>query len=72
MSGVPTDLSYERVVRALLKSGFSIKRQGKHVIMSDRDENVVVIPRHARVKKATLRDIIDDADLTVDQFRALL
>ncbi len=67
----PTDLSSERVVRALRKAGFIVARQGKHISMVKGDR-IVVIPRHRRVKRETLRDIIKDAGLSTGEFKALL
>lgn len=58
-------------VRALQKAGFSIVRQGGHIIMSD-GARIVSIPRNNPVNAYTLGGIVRDAGLTVDRFRALL
>lgn len=58
-------------VRALQKAGFSIARQGKHIIMSD-GARILTIPRHNPVNAFTMGGIIRDAGLTNDEFRALL
>ncbi len=58
-------------VRALQKAGFSIVRQGGHIIMSD-GARIVSIPRNNPVNSYTLGGIVRDAGLTVDRFRALL
>lgn len=71
MSNIPTDLSAERVVRALKKAGFEIIRQGKHISMVKRDV-IVIIPRHKRIKRETLREIIKDSELTIEEFKDLL
>lgn len=71
MSQVPTDLSGDRVVRALKRAGFIIRRQGRHTSMTKGD-TLVIIPRHSRIKRETLRGIIADSGLTVEEFRALL
>ena len=65
------DVSSERVVRALRKAGFRIIRQGKHIGMSD-GQRRLTIPRHPRLNPYTLRAIIRDANLTDEQFKALL
>ena len=45
MRRVP-DISHQRVVRALSKAGFVVKRQGKHISMHNEERNVLaVIPR---------------------------
>ena len=40
-------VSHERVVRALKRSGFYILREGKHISMTD-DKHIVIIPSSAR------------------------
>jgi predicted RNA binding protein YcfA (HicA-like mRNA interferase family) len=59
------------VVRALKKAGFQIIRQGKHIVMSD-DIRQVTIPRHNPIKAFTMGGIVQDAGLTIEEFRALL
>lgn len=66
-----TDLSSDRVVKALSKAGFSIIRQGKHIGMSNGVRHLT-IPRHNRVNPYTLKSIIKDAGLTDQQFKELL
>lgn len=58
-------------VRALEKAGFRVVRQGKHIVMSD-DVRQVTIPRHNPVKAFTMGGIVQDAGLTVEEFRRLL
>ena len=58
-------------IRALEKAGFSIIRQGKHVIMSD-GVRILSIPRNNPINALTMGGIIRDAGLTPDQFRDLL
>ena len=57
-------------VRALQKAGFQIIRQGKHIVMSDGTRQVT-IPRHNPVQAFTMGGIVQDAGLTVDEFRNL-
>lgn len=59
------------VIRALTKVGFSIARQGKHIVMSD-GARILTIPRHNPVNAFTLGGIVRDAGLTAEQFRELL
>ncbi len=66
-----TDLSSERVVNALSKSGFKIVKQGKHIGMSD-GAHRVTIPRHKRINPYTLKTIIKDANLTEEKFKELI
>ena len=38
-------VSHERAVRALKRTGFYVLREGKHISMTD-DKHLVIIPRH--------------------------
>jgi len=58
-------------VRALEKAGFSVVRQGKHIVMSN-GARILTIPRHNPVNAFTLGGIVRDAGLTIEQFRELL
>jgi predicted RNA binding protein YcfA (HicA-like mRNA interferase family) len=58
-------------VRALEKAGFRISRQGKHIVMTD-GVRLLTIPRHNPVNAFTMGGIVQDAGLTVEQFRKLL
>lgn len=68
--------SGREVVRALERAGFQFLRQrGSHVTMINREtRQTVPVPVHASkpLRTGTLRAIIRDAGLTVEQFRRLL
>jgi predicted RNA binding protein YcfA (HicA-like mRNA interferase family) len=64
-------VNHLNAVRALEKAGFAIIRQGKHIVMSDGTRQVT-IPRHNPIKAFTLGGIIQDAGLSVEEFRKLL
>lgn len=66
-----TDLSSDRLIRALRKAGFSVVSEGKHIGMSDGTYRVT-IPRHARLNPYTVKGIIKSANLTDSQFKDLL
>ena len=66
-----TDLSSDRLVRALKKAGFSVISEAKHIGMSDGIYRVT-IPRHARLNPYTVKGIIKSAKLTESEFRELL
>jgi predicted RNA binding protein YcfA (HicA-like mRNA interferase family) len=71
---IPTDLSGREVRAALERAGFVFRRQtGSHMILR-RDEPYAraVIPDHKQVRTGTLRRIIADAGLSVEQFMHLL
>jgi predicted RNA binding protein YcfA (HicA-like mRNA interferase family) len=64
-----------QAVKALRRAGFSVDHQtGGHAILYKAGHpNPVTVPMHARdLKPGTLRQIIKDAGLTVDEFRDLL
>ena len=64
-------VNHLRAVAALQKAGFSILRQGKHIVMSN-GIRIVTIPRHNPVNAITMGGIIRDAGLTNEEFRKLL
>lgn len=62
-------------MRALAKLGYELDRQkGSHMVLrqSSAPHRRAVVPDHKEVAKGTLRSIIREAGLTVDEFRALL
>ncbi|PIU45874.1 MAG: hypothetical protein COS95_01540 [Ignavibacteriales bacterium CG07_land_8_20_14_0_80_59_12] len=73
MSSLPK-ISGRECVKALSRAGFSLRRQhGSHMILR-RDEpfTQLVVPDHKELDRGTLRAIIRQASLTVDQFINLL
>ena len=73
MSKLP-QVSGKNCLKALSKVGFFVKRQkGSHIIVC-RNEHFaeVVIPNHKTLDKGTLRAIIRQANLDVDEFIELL
>jgi predicted RNA binding protein YcfA (HicA-like mRNA interferase family) len=65
------------VIRALRKAGFIVDHiQGSHHILIHKDDpqRQVSVPVHAGkdIKKGTLRSILDQAGLTVEEFQNLL
>ena len=64
-------VNHLNAVRAPEKAGFTIIRQGKHIVMTDGTRQVT-IPRHNPIKAFTLGGIVQDAGLTVEEFRKLL
>jgi predicted RNA binding protein YcfA (HicA-like mRNA interferase family) len=57
-------------IRAFEKAGFSILRQGKHVVMGN-GSRILTIPCHNPVNAITMGGIVRDAGLTIAQFREL-
>jgi predicted RNA binding protein YcfA (HicA-like mRNA interferase family) len=73
MSKLPR-VSGRECIKALGKVGFYQKRQeGSHVILRrDNPFAQIVIPDHKELDRGTLRAIIRQADLSVDEFVELL
>lgn len=68
-------LTGKTVINALEKIGFQVVRQkGSHVQMEREDGRLVTIPVHAgkTIGKGLLRKILRDAELTKEEFIALL
>lgn len=64
-------VNHLEAVRALEKAGFSVVRQGKHIVMSD-GARILTIPRHNPVNAFTLGGIVRAAGLSEARFRDLL
>jgi len=73
MSGLPR-ISGRECVKALESAGFHSKRQeGSHIILRRNDPFCqVVVPDHKELDRGTLRAIIRQAGIGVDQFMRLL
>ncbi|MFW0859200.1 MAG: type II toxin-antitoxin system HicA family toxin [Dehalococcoidia bacterium] len=73
MSKLPV-ISGRVCVKALEKVGFYFKRQeGSHIILRRNDPFAqVVVPNHKELDRGTLRAIIRQAGISVDEFVKLL
>jgi predicted RNA binding protein YcfA (HicA-like mRNA interferase family) len=73
MSTLPR-ISGRECVKALAGAGFIIRRQrGSHIVLRRAEPFAqVVIPDHPELDRGTLRAIIRQTGLTVDQFEDLL
>ena len=74
MSVLPL-ISGRDVVAALLKIGYEKDRQkGSHIILRQAvyPHRRIVVPDHREVAKGTLRKIIRQVGLTVEEFKKLL
>jgi predicted RNA binding protein YcfA (HicA-like mRNA interferase family) len=68
-------VSGREVVKALMRVGYEHDRQrGSHIILRQPTypHRRIVVPDHKEVAKGTLRSIIRETGLTVDEFRSLL
>jgi predicted RNA binding protein YcfA (HicA-like mRNA interferase family) len=67
-------ISGQTAVKAFYKSGFTISRRtGRHVIMEKAGLDVTLsVPLHDELKRGTLRNLIRDSGLTVEEFVTLI
>lgn len=74
MAKLPTGLSGRQVRAALERAGFVFRRQrGSHMILRrDEPRARVVVPDHKTLRPGTLRKILHEAGLTVDELLELL
>ena len=60
-------VSGKKIIRSLNKIGFIIVRQkGSHVFMQ-KGEETVTVPLHDPVKKTTLKSILDQSGVSLDE-----
>ena len=74
MSHLPR-ISGREVAKALEKIGYTFDRQkGSHMILRQRlaPHRRIVVPDHKEIAKGTLRSIIRECGLSVDEFKSLL
>ena len=73
MSSLPV-VSVRQCVKALERAGFYVKRRKGSHIMLRRDDpaTTLVVPDHKELDRGTLRAIIRQAGLGVDEFVQLL
>jgi predicted RNA binding protein YcfA (HicA-like mRNA interferase family) len=59
-------ISGERLIKILVKKGFSVQRQsGSHVVLQKGD-TVFSVPLHDELKKGTLKAILNQSGLSVE------
>ena len=74
MSRLPRTLSGQQVRKEVEIAGFTLSRQrGSHMILYRDDPRArVVIPDHKEIRIGTLQQILQDANLSDDDFLDLL
>lgn len=74
MSGALPVISGAQLIRALKRLGWEVVRQrGSHVRLRHSERGTfLVVPLHQELKRRTLRGIVRDADLDVDELRSHL
>lgn len=72
MPGLPV-VSGDDLVTALRALGYEIERmRGSHMMLRCRGRKPLTVPRHRELDRRTLRGLIRDAGLTVEEFVELL
>jgi predicted RNA binding protein YcfA (HicA-like mRNA interferase family) len=64
-------INHLKAVKALEKAGFYVARESKHIVMTN-GTRIITIPRHNPVNAFTMRGIIKDAGLTIEEFKKLI
>jgi predicted RNA binding protein YcfA (HicA-like mRNA interferase family) len=65
---IPRDVNGDEAARALVRLGFArVRQSGSHLIMR-KGERSVVVPQHKPIKPGTLRGLIEQAGLTIEEF----
>jgi predicted RNA binding protein YcfA (HicA-like mRNA interferase family) len=70
---LPSDISGRELVKILLRIGFVVNRQkGSHIILKRAEPHArLVVPDHKCIRAGTLRQILNEAGLTVEQLLKL-
>ena len=72
MASFPKDAPKRRVIKALERLGFHVRRERGHIAMiRDNDDGThtpLTIPNHPRIKGSTLRSICSQSGITRDEF----
>ena len=69
---LPRDVDGEQTVKALCRLGFlDLRQTGSHRILR-KEGRTVVVPMHRPIKPGTLRGIIEQSGLPLEQFVAQL
>ena len=66
-------VSGAEAVRALEQAGFAFRSQrGSHPKLRHPDGRIVIVPMHRELAPGTLRSILKQAGLSIDELRGLL
>ena len=72
MSKLPI-VSGTKLVKALCKLGYYVRDQkGSHIHLRHPEKRPLTIPNHNEIARGTLRAILRDADITIDDFLKLI
>ena len=66
---LPADVHGTDAVKALRRLGFATDHQsGSHHIMRGKDGRIVVVPMHRPIRRGTLRALLRQAEVSLEQF----
>ena len=66
------DVSVKETIKTLVKLGFEVRMgKGDHVVLK-KGFRVFVVPLHNPLKKGTLRKILKQAGISVEEFNTML
>lgn len=66
-------ISGDEAVRAFERLGYEkVRQRGSHVRLAAEGRGSLTVPRKRELKRGTLRALIRDAGITVEEFAALL
>ena len=73
LSDLPS-VSGAETVKALEKAGWTVNRsKGSHTILTQTGKVAnICVPQHRELKKPTLKNILQEAEMTADEFKNLL
>ncbi len=72
MSRLPRDLPAKKIIAALERAGFTVDRvTGSHYILI-KDKLRTVVPYHKNVKVGTLKAILNQIEMSLEDFQKLL
>lgn len=61
--------NWREVLKVLTRFGYVLDRQrGSHMILKNSSGNIVPVPRHDPIKPTTLKSILDQAGISLEQF----
>ena len=72
MKKLPRDVPAKKIISALERAGFTIDRvSGSHYVLI-KDKLRAVVPYHKNVKIGTLKSILNQIEMSVEEFTELL
>jgi len=69
---LPRDLSTVRFLRAIAQAGWRVVREGRRHTVIERGGVTVAVPRHRALRTGTLRAILEEIDMSVNELAVLM